>query len=48
MLHFQMNLTLISVSAANKHSFDVLGDADVCTLIVFMPSTIPTPVTVNS
>jgi hypothetical protein len=43
-----MKLRLKSVSAANKHSFDVLGAADVFTVIAYTTSTIPTPVTINS
>lgn len=36
------------MSTANKHSFDVLGAADVVTVIAVMTSTIPSPVTVKS
>jgi hypothetical protein len=43
-----MKLRLKSVSAANKHSFDVFGATDVFTLIAFTTSTIQTPVTVKS
>ena len=47
-LHFQMKLSLKNMSTANKHSFDVLGAADVVTVIAVMTSTIPSPVTVKS
>jgi hypothetical protein len=43
-----MKSSLKNMSAANKHSFDILGTADVFTVIAVMTSTIPTPVTVKS